>query len=137
MVVVQAISTTFAVAAGLPLGKEGPMIHLGGIVGAGIAQGKSITLGIDTAYLRFHVSADFTGLIGWLIGSLVHWFMVLRADRNSATTARSVTSLCAVLRLALPPPSVRPSAACCLCSRKPRHSGQCARNLSCRASNLS
>lgn len=55
--VAKVFSVTFAVASGLPLGKEGPMIHNGAIVGAGIAQGKSITLGVDTKYLRFHVSA--------------------------------------------------------------------------------
>ena len=55
--VAKVFGVTFAVASGLPLGKEGPMIHNGAIVGAGIAQGKSITLGVDTKYLRFHVRA--------------------------------------------------------------------------------
>ena len=42
-----------AVASELPVGKEGPMIHIGGIVGAGLSQGKSSTLGIDTAFSKF------------------------------------------------------------------------------------
>ncbi len=57
--IAKVISVTFAVSSGLPLGKEGPMIHNGAIVGAGIAQGKSVTLGVDTKYLRFHVRDVF------------------------------------------------------------------------------
>ena len=40
-------------ASGLPLGKEGPMIHVGSIVGAAVSQGKTITLGIDTSWTKF------------------------------------------------------------------------------------
>lgn len=57
------LGTISSVASGLPVGKEGPMIHRfdnstlvkgiyyicsGGIVGAGLSQGKSSTLGYDT-----------------------------------------------------------------------------------------
>ena len=38
-------SCVLAVASGLPVGPEGPMIHLGAILGAGISQGESTTLG--------------------------------------------------------------------------------------------
>ena len=41
-------SNIFSVSSGLPVGYEGPMIHIGGAVGAGLSQGKSTTLGIDT-----------------------------------------------------------------------------------------
>lgn len=42
-----------SVAAGLPLGKEGPMIHSGSIVGAAVSQGKTITFGFDTSWTKF------------------------------------------------------------------------------------
>ena len=38
-------SCVLAVASGLPVGPEGPMIHLGAILGAGISQGESTTIG--------------------------------------------------------------------------------------------
>ncbi len=43
----------FSVASGLPLGKEGPMIHSGAIVGAAVSQGKTITFGFDTSWTKF------------------------------------------------------------------------------------
>ena len=42
----------FSVAGGLPVGKEGPMIHSGGAIGASIAQGKWTTLKWSTPYFR-------------------------------------------------------------------------------------
>ncbi|KMS94110.1 hypothetical protein BVRB_024700, partial [Beta vulgaris subsp. vulgaris] len=44
----KSIGIVFGVASGLPIGREGPMIHIGAVCGAGISQGKSTTLGIDT-----------------------------------------------------------------------------------------
>lgn len=48
-------SCAFAVASGLPVGPEGPMIHIGAMVGAGVSQGRSRTLGIRslTGHLLF------------------------------------------------------------------------------------
>lgn len=43
----------FSCASGLPLGKEGPMIHTGAILGAAISQGKTIFFGIDTSWTKF------------------------------------------------------------------------------------
>jgi chloride channel 7 len=43
----------FSVASGLPLGKEGPMIHSGSIIGAAVSQGKTITFGFDTSWTKF------------------------------------------------------------------------------------
>lgn len=47
------IGMCFSCASGLPLGKEGPMIHAGSIVGAAVSQGKTITFGFDTSWTKF------------------------------------------------------------------------------------
>lgn len=39
----KAIGVMFSVASGLAVGKEGPMIHSGSIVAAGVSQGKTTT----------------------------------------------------------------------------------------------
>ena len=46
-------SIVFAVASGLPVGKEGPMIHSGAGVAAGVSQGKSKVCGMRTPWLKF------------------------------------------------------------------------------------
>jgi Voltage gated chloride channel len=43
----------FSVAAGLPVGKEGPMVHTGAVVAAGVSQGKSRWCGFDTSFTKF------------------------------------------------------------------------------------
>jgi len=48
----KAVGVVASVSASLPCGKEGPMIHSGAIAAAGISQGKSTTMGLDTAWLR-------------------------------------------------------------------------------------
>lgn len=47
------IGVTFSVAAGLPVGKEGPMVHSGAVVAAGISQGKTRFFGVDTSFSKF------------------------------------------------------------------------------------
>jgi hypothetical protein len=47
------IGVTFSVAAGLPVGKEGPMVHSGAVVAASISQGKTSFWGVDTSFSKF------------------------------------------------------------------------------------
>ena len=49
--VVKFVSTMCAVASGLPVGPEGPMIHLGATLGAGVSQGDTGALGFTTCLL--------------------------------------------------------------------------------------
>eukprot|EP00116_Pleurobrachia_bachei_P004966 sb/3465228/ len=50
--VVKFVSCIMAVASGLPAGPEGPMISLGGLIGAGISQFKSKTLHFDMPFFK-------------------------------------------------------------------------------------
>lgn len=49
---VKVVSCTCAVASGLPVGMEAPLIHLGAITGAGVTQGRSKSLKIQTNLFR-------------------------------------------------------------------------------------
>ena len=53
VLVSKVFSMCFAVASGLPIGKEGPMIHAGAIIGALVSQGFTMSLGYDTSWKRF------------------------------------------------------------------------------------
>mmetsp|Transcript_85904 Transcript_85904/g.168043 ORF Transcript_85904/g.168043 Transcript_85904/m.168043 type:complete len:963 (-) Transcript_85904:51-2939(-) len=53
VLIFKVIGMCFSVGAGLPLGKEGPMIHAGSVAGAAISQGKSMTFGFDTSWTKF------------------------------------------------------------------------------------
>lgn len=53
MLLAKVIGVCFSVASGLPIGKEGPMIHIGSIIGAAVSQGKTITFGFDTSWTKF------------------------------------------------------------------------------------
>jgi chloride channel 7 len=47
------MGVTFSVAAGLPVGKEGPMVHSGAVVAAGLSQGRTQFGGVDTSFSKF------------------------------------------------------------------------------------
>ncbi len=47
------VGMCFSCASGLPLGKEGPMIHAGSIIGGAVSQGNTINLGFDTSWNMF------------------------------------------------------------------------------------
>ena len=49
------VGMVFSVSSGLPLGKEGPMIHAGSIVGAAVSQGKSVLLGYVSPSPSLHL----------------------------------------------------------------------------------
>ncbi len=51
--VCKCVGVTFAVAAGLPIGMEGPMVHSGSIVAASISQGRTKFWGVDTSFSKF------------------------------------------------------------------------------------
>lgn len=51
--VCKVVGVTFSVAAGLPVGKEGPMVHSGSVVAAGVSQGKARLWGVDTSFSKF------------------------------------------------------------------------------------
>ena len=53
VVVAKVLGMCFSCAAGLPLGKEGPMIHAGSIIGAAVSLGQTITFGFDTSWNKF------------------------------------------------------------------------------------
>ena len=49
---VKFVSCAAAVGSGLPVGPEGPMVHIGAMVGAALSQGHSTTLGFHTGCFR-------------------------------------------------------------------------------------
>ncbi len=53
VLVAKVLGMCFSVSSGLPLGKEGPMIHVGSIIGAAVSQGNTITFGFDTSWNMF------------------------------------------------------------------------------------
>lgn len=60
---VKAVGVATSVIGGLAGGKEGPMIHCGAVIAAGISQGKSTTYKKDFNMLRYfrddHEKRDF------------------------------------------------------------------------------
>ena len=50
--VCKAVGVMFSVAAGLMVGKEGPMIHVGSVIAAGLSQGSSKTCALRTMWLK-------------------------------------------------------------------------------------
>jgi chloride channel 7 len=56
--VLKAIGVVFSVAGGLPCSGLAAMVQIGSGVAAGLAQGKSTTLGFDTSFSKFQVWFD-------------------------------------------------------------------------------
>ena len=57
--VVKFASCSCAVGSGLPVGPEGPMIHMGAMLGAALSQGHSTSLGVNTGlFTRFRNPKD-------------------------------------------------------------------------------
>lgn len=50
---VKVIGVICGVAANMPMGAEGPMIHVGAIVGAGVSQGKSTSFALSSSFKYF------------------------------------------------------------------------------------
>lgn len=57
------VGVIFSVAGGLACGKEGPMIHAGAVVAAGVSQGRSTTFNKDFKLFEYfredHEKRDF------------------------------------------------------------------------------
>lgn len=54
VLVTKLVGMCFAVAAGLPIGKKGPIIHVGACVGAVVSKGNTLnTHGYDTSWYQF------------------------------------------------------------------------------------
>lgn len=51
--IAKVIGMCFSTSTGLPIGKEGPMIHAGSIVGAALSQGKTRLVGVDTSWTKY------------------------------------------------------------------------------------
>lgn len=47
------VGVTFSVAAGFPVGKEGPMVHSGSVVASSVSQGRTKCWGVDTSFSKF------------------------------------------------------------------------------------
>ncbi|XP_048253453.1 chloride channel protein C-like [Haliotis rufescens] len=57
--IVKFLSCVAAIGCGMPVGPEGPMIHLGGLVGAGLSQARSETFKFNAPFFkRFRNSED-------------------------------------------------------------------------------
>lgn len=61
----KAIGIIFACSAGLPLGKEGPMVHIGAIVAAGISQVSSTLLNLVDCSSYYVLLNDAIGEISY------------------------------------------------------------------------
>ena len=70
--IVKFLSCSFAVGCGMPVGNEGPMIHLGSIVAVGVSQFKSVIFECTQPILRFRYSEDgIASAFGAPVGGLL------------------------------------------------------------------
>jgi chloride channel 7 len=61
VLVTKVIGMCFSVASGLPLGKEGPMVHSGSIIGGLVSQGYTFAIGYDNSWSVFQdLRNDYT-----------------------------------------------------------------------------
>ena len=49
----KALGIIFSCSAGLPLGKEGPMVHVGAVVAASVSQGAGVALGVGGRFKQY------------------------------------------------------------------------------------
>ena len=75
--VCKVVGVTFSVAAGLPVGKEGPMVHSGSVVAAGISQGKTRLWGKDTSFSTFSDFRNDREKRGECIKIMCGWVLVI------------------------------------------------------------
>ena len=100
-------------ACSLPAGKEGPFIHIGAIVAAGLSQGKSTTMSCDTSFTRFsafrndHEKGEFivcgaamgvAVAFGAPVGGLIFAFEEASSFWNPYLTWRACFGECDILR---------------------------------------
>lgn len=79
--VCKVVGVTFSVAAGLPVGKEGPMVHSGSVVAAGISQGKTNLWGKDTSFSKFSDFRNDREKRGEfvVVNGLLYYYLMLNA----------------------------------------------------------
>ena len=91
----KAVGVVFSVSSGLVVGKEGPMIHAGSIVAAGLSQGSSKSCGWRTACLRRfrndHDKRDFVSSTPGGFGSEINHRLLRRYA--AATDADTMETL--------------------------------------------
>lgn len=134
---VKVFGICLSVASGMPVGREGPMIHIGSVIAAGITQGKSTTLGLDTRWSVFgefrNGASPFTrhsraaceiarGLESAREGVRPS-YLRRRHLAIGSQTERNATSSPAEPPPALLPPLVRPSVASCSPSKRAPRTG--------------
>lgn len=113
------VGVTFGVAGGLAMGKEGPMVHIGSVVGAGVSQGRSWSLPfLSTGLFKaFRNDAEKRECVAFLANR--RRARVLRTHPRAGRAA-----LCRrARRRAWRRPSARRLAACCCAWRRARRSG--------------
>jgi hypothetical protein len=121
------------VSSGLAVGPEGPIVQIGGIVGAGLAQGKSTSAGIDSGMLKVLVRCSIVLLIMLIKSKLFRNdhdkmdFVACGAATGQWFSLESffvtVSPLYSHSGQRLQLPSVRPSAVLCSFWKKERPSG--------------